>query len=94
MNQSSILFIIGAIVLFGAAGYLLFGQTDLTVVTASSSEATQAEITFLALSAQIDPFTFNPKIIEDPRFQALQDISVTILEEAAGRVDPFAPLSK
>lgn len=94
MNQSSIIFIIAAIAVFGAAGYLLFGQTDLTTVIASDAQASQAEISFLTLAAQIDPFTFNTNVLEDPRFQSLQDISVTILSEPQGRIDPFAPLGK
>jgi len=94
MSKSSLILIIAAIVLFAAAGYLLFGRTDLNSVLSENTEATQAEITFLGLAARIDPISFDASITKDPRFMVLQDIGIAIVDESAGRVDPFAPLGR
>jgi hypothetical protein len=94
MSKSSIILIISVIALFGAAGYLLFGQSEVSGVMPEDTAATQAELTFLSLAARINPIEFDSSIVNDPRFMALQDIGIAIVEESQGRVDPFAPLGR
>ncbi len=94
MTKSSIILIVGALALFGAAGYLLFGQQGLEGAVPTNTAATRAELTFLSLAARIDPISFDASIVSDPRFVILQDIGTAIVAEDAGRVDPFAPLGR
>lgn len=92
MSKTTIALIVAGIALVGAAGYLLFGQQSLEGAISTNTAATRAELTFLGLSERIDPVSFNSSITQDPRFMALQDIGIAIVDENAGRVDPFAPL--
>lgn len=87
-----ILGVIGVVIL-GAAWYVTFGAPDTSsIITADSAPATEAELTFLSLTARIDPVEFDTSILEDERFKALRDIRTAIIPEDAGRSDPFAPL--
>lgn len=93
MNRNNIILIIVGILILGAAAYMLFGapssQSGLSPAGAPGSEA---EMTFLTLTAQIDPVEFDTDILDDPRFKALRDIRTAIVPESPGRADPFAPL--
>ena len=93
-SRNTIILVVLALLVLAAAGYLLFGKGEsdptLSGVDAAASEA---EMTFLNLTAQIEPVAFDTSILSDPRFNALQDMRTAIVPENAGRVDPFAPLS-
>ena len=89
-----IIVVLGIAALLGA-GYLLFFNTsnDTSAVAETGGAPTSAaETSFLNLSSQIEPVTFDTSIFSDPRFTALIDIHTAILPEASGRKDPFAPL--
>lgn len=86
-----ILLVLGALV-FLAGGYLLFTPDDGSAVSVENTPASEAELAFLALTAQIDPVAFTTNILSDPRFMMLQDIRIAIIPEATGRPDPFAPI--
>lgn len=92
MNQSNIILGIVALLVLGAAGYMLFGRSPESVVTITGAPASQAESTFVSLAAELNPVEFDTSILQDPRFMALVDIKTAIVPEPAGRIDPFAPL--
>lgn len=82
--------VLGLLVL-AAAGYLLLRPAPVDGLT-SSAPASDAEAQFIALTAKLDPVTFDTKILTDPRFMALVDIRTAIVPETSGRTDPFSPL--
>ncbi|HYD93193.1 MAG TPA: hypothetical protein VEB18_01910 [Candidatus Paceibacterota bacterium] len=92
-RTSVILLILGLLVL-GAAAYLLFGTNNDAAVSPNGAPGSEAEMAFLSLTAQIDPVEFDTGILDDPRFNALQDIQTAIVPESSGRADPFAPLGR
>lgn len=94
MSKSALIAIAAAIILFAAAGYMLFGRTDPSAVVPGDAAATAAEIEFLSLTERINPVSFDIKITKDPRFMVLQDIGTAIVEETKGRTDPFGPLGR
>lgn len=81
-----------AVLLLGAAAYLLFRPATGAGVSATSAPASAAELTFISLTAKIDPVAFDISILEDPRFTSLRDIRTAIIPEAQGKVDPFSQL--
>lgn len=94
MSKNTVILSVLALLVLGAAAYLLFGaKTSETALTADAP-GSEAEMTFLSLTAQIDPVEFDTSILSDERFRALQDIRTAILPEPARRADPFAPLGR
>jgi hypothetical protein len=92
-TRTTVIAIVVALLLLGAAAFLLFGQDSLSSsTTAEAGPASGAQQTFINLTAKIDPVAFDTSILDDARFKNLQDIRTTILPEASGRPDPFAPL--
>lgn len=83
-----------AVVVAGAALYYTMGHTDEipTISVESNAPTSEAQATFLNLAAQIEPVSFDGRVLEDPHFTALQDIHTVIVPETPGRTDPFAPL--
>ncbi|MBA3788910.1 hypothetical protein H0X32_00755 [Patescibacteria group bacterium] len=80
-------------VLLGAAYLLLFNNNNTNAaVTVEGGATSAAEVTFLNLSSQLQPISFDTTIFTDPRFMALVDIHTAILPETSGRKDPFAPI--
>lgn len=95
MNQTNGILIVLALLVLGAAGYLLFGvQDSSSALTAEDAPASQAEVTFLNLAARIEPIRLETDILSDPRFMGLVDLRTPVIEETAGRIDPFAPLGR
>ncbi len=94
ISRKNITYIAAAIVILGAAWYFLMGRTPEidTITTDSAVPTSEAQTTFLLLAAQLEPISFNPKVVTDPRFMQLQDIHTVIVPETEGRTDPFAPL--
>lgn len=94
-SRTNIILIVLGILILAAAGYLLFGQgATVGVLSEGASPASEAELTFLALTARIDPVDFDTSILQDPRFAALRDIRTSVTPEATGRFDPFAPFGR
>lgn len=92
-SRTTIILIVLGLLVLGAAAYLLFGsQPSESAVSPAGTPGSEAEMTFLGLTAQIDPVAFDTSVLDDPRFKALRDIRTAILPEAPGRADPFAPL--
>lgn len=82
------------VIVVGVIAYFLFGRGDNSpVVTAVGAPGSEAEATFLGLASELDTVTFVGTIFTDPRFTSLRDIHTNIIQEPAGRRDPFAPLS-
>ncbi|MGE5541062.1 MAG: hypothetical protein ACM3TU_02135 [Bacillota bacterium] len=94
MNRNTIIAIVIGLVLVGAAAYLLFLKPSSTVALDTSEAVSPDEITFVNLTAQLDPLGFDASVLADPRFMALVDIHTAILPEATGRRDPFSPLGR
>jgi ABC-type glycerol-3-phosphate transport system substrate-binding protein len=95
VSRTTVILIILALLLLAAAGYLLFGQNNgAGVLTSTASPASSAELTFISLTARIDPVEFDTSILKDPRFAALRDIRTAVTSETTGRTDPFAPLGR
>lgn len=93
MPKSVILMLVLGILVFLAAAYVLFSPSTQGVpLSVENTPASEAEFTFITLTAQIDPVSFTPDVLSDPRFLALEDIRTLIVPEAAGRPDPFAPI--
>ncbi|MGB4076777.1 MAG: hypothetical protein WBK28_03680 [Minisyncoccia bacterium] len=91
LSQTTGLLIVVALLILGAAAYLMFGTEDAaSVLNATDTSVSVAELTFLNLAAQIEPVAFNSSILTDPRFMELQDLRTAILPEVSGRIDPFA----
>lgn len=93
-NKSMI--IAAAIVILGVIGYFVWmnGSDESGDVTITADgPASQAQATFLTLATQLATVSFDTNVLSDPRFTSLVDIKTTILPEASGRKDPFAPLS-
>ncbi len=94
-SRTTIILVVLGLLVLAAAGYMLFGapSTD-SAVGPTGAPGSEAEMTFLSLTAQIDPVAFDTSVLDDPRFKALQDIRTAITPETAGRADPFAPLGQ
>ena len=94
-SRTNVILLILGILVLAAAGYLLFGQGETSgVLSEGASPASEVELTFLALTARIDPVDFDTSILQDPPFSALRDIRTAIIPDAIGRFDPFAPLGR
>lgn len=93
MNKTTGIAIALGIILLGAAGYLMLRPSSGPGVTATGTPSSAAEITFITLTAKIDPVAFDTSILVDPRFIGLRDIRTAVIMEPTGRTDPFAPLS-
>lgn len=94
ISRTAIVIVIVALLLLGAAAFLLFGEDARgTAITAENvGPASGAEQVFITLTGKIDPVELDTSILEDERFKRLQDIRTPIIPEASGRIDPFAPL--
>ena len=79
-------------VLLGAAAYFFLpdGSSSATALS-GSAPADANEAAFIQLSGELDPISFDPKVLEDPRLTSLVDISTQVIPESSGRSDPFAP---
>lgn len=95
ISRTTITYIAIGIVVLGIIAYFLMGRTsDLPTISVSGVAPTsEAQATFISLAAQLEPISFDGRILSDPRFTALQDIHTSIVPETQGRTDPFAPLA-
>ncbi len=93
ISKNTIILIVLGLLILAAAWYITFGAPDgASVLSADSAPASEAELTFLSLTARIDPVKLDASIIDDPRFSLLRDLRTSIVPEVSGRSDPFAPL--
>lgn len=93
MSRANGIAIAVGVLLLIAAGYLLFRPSGTVGVAGTGAPASAAEITFITLTAKIDPVAFDTSILTDARFIGLQDIRTAIIPEQSGRPDPFAPFA-
>ncbi len=93
MSKTTGIAIALGLLLLGVAAYLMLRPTNLSGVSATGAPASEAEVTFITLTAKIDPVAFDTSILTDPRFVGLRDIRTAVIPEPSGRTDPFAPLS-
>lgn len=94
MNKNTIILIVLGILLLGAAGYLLFGKgSQDPTVSIEAGPTSAVEQTFINLTAQISPVSFDTSILQNAHFNALVDLETAIVPEESGRIDPFAPLT-
>lgn len=92
----NLIFAICLVIVAGGLGYYFFfydGDTS-AAITATDGNASDAEISFIALVGKLDPIIFDTTLLSDPRFMSREDIKTTIVPEAAGRRDPFAPIGR
>jgi hypothetical protein len=92
-KKNTTFLIAGAIVVLGLVAYFVWmrpssGET----ITITDGPVSSAQAVFLQLADQLEPITFDARVLADPRFIGLVDIKTTIVPEASGRNDPFAPL--
>lgn len=93
LSRSTTIVIAAAIVVLGIVAYIMWGKTGETpTVSVTGAPKSAAEATFVDLATQLEPIGFDTTVLSDPRYTALQDIHTSVISEAAGRNDPFAPL--
>lgn len=94
MSRKNLTYLAAGIVVLGIIAYFVMGRTSTedTITVLGDAPTSMAQTTFLNLAAQLDPVSFDQRILADPRFTSLQDIHTGIVPETPGRTDPFAPL--
>jgi hypothetical protein len=95
ISRTTTIYIALGIVVLGIVAYFFMGRTNElpTVSISGVAPTSEAQATFISLAAQLEPISFDGRILSDPRFTALQDIHTGIVPETQGRTDPFAPLA-
>jgi hypothetical protein len=92
-TRTNVILIVLALLVAAGALYMLFARGDEeSTVSETEAPGTEAERSFLALTAEIGSISFETSVFTDPRFSALRDIRTQIVPETLGRPDPFAPL--
>ena len=92
-KKNTTLLIAGAIVVLGLVAYFVWMKPSSgEAITITDGPASGAQAVFLNLANQLEPIAFDARVLSDPRFTGLVDIKTTIVPEAGGRNDPFAPL--
>lgn len=96
LTRSNIVLLVCAIITFGGAlWYFLFFNADTggaLSATSETTQATEAEASFVSLAGQLDSVTFDTTFFQDPRFGNLNDIHQPISPEPGGRKDPFGAI--
>ncbi len=90
MKSNTTLIIATLIIAAGAYWFFSAGAPEQPPLTARTTE-NPAQTRFRALIVRL-PSSFNTDIFADERFNALVDLTTQISPEAAGRLDPFAPM--
>lgn len=84
------LFSLGLIIWFG---YIVFYQEEAPGLTEDSqSEARIKQEGFLAKLKELDRLHIDTTIFGDKDFRSLVDFTVPVIDEEAGRPNPFAPV--
>ncbi len=94
LSRQTLIIIAVAVVVLGAGAYFMWGNQPAQEGTLSVTDNSTGDVedTFVNLAAHLDSIAFDATILTDPRFMALQDLHTSIVAEAAGRKDPFAPI--
>lgn len=93
IDSNTVLLIVATlIVAAGAYWYFFTGTGNAPPLTPSVTE-NQAQTQFQTLVSQLQPITFDTRILSDPRFRSLVDLATQITPESSGRIDPFAPIA-
>lgn len=82
--------LIAAFVIFNALSGV---PSDEDILTEAGLDTNVDETLFMNLASQIDSISFKDEFIRDPRFLMLVDIRTLVVDEPAGRKDPFANIS-
>mgnify|MGYP001578910705 CR=1 FL=1 len=88
-----ILIAVTVVIAAGAYWYFFTGTENQTPLSALPVE-NQTQTQFQMLVSELQPISFSTTIFSDPRFMALVDLATPIESETAGRIDPFATVSK
>ncbi len=82
-----------AALLVSVVAYWFFftGTGNEAPITAAAVGDSQTR--FQSLVAQLQPIRFPTELFSDPRFTALIDLATPIIQESAGRTDPFGPIA-
>lgn len=95
LNQKTILYSVLALVVAGGLYWYFFtgsSTEDAPLSSTSAAPGNSAQIQFRALVTKLQQLSFDTSIFEDPRFNALVDLTTPVSPESAGRPDPFATL--
>ena len=90
--KKNILIVTLIVVIIGAGAYYLNKGNSKGVITTTAPPGSPTEATFLGFASELDTVSFNTTIFTDPRFMALEDIHTSVVNELAGRRDPFGQL--
>lgn len=95
-SRNTIMLIICLVIVVGGGLYYFFFFNNETgaAIQSTPGEASDAELSFITLVSKLDPIVFDTSLLSDPRFTSRTDIRTTIVPEASGRKDPFAPLGR
>lgn len=92
MKTNTIILIITTLLVAAGAYWYFFTGTGNEPPISTGPTVSQAQTQFEALVGELQPISFDTSIFQDPRFNALVDITTPISPESAGRLDPLAPI--
>lgn len=80
----------GVILWFGYQ--IFFKSDDMALTVSANSEAAIAQRDFLEQLKELRDLELDASLFDDPEFLSLTDLRVEIVDEEAGRPNPFAPV--
>lgn len=95
MKSSTIITILVILAVAGGAYWYFFGNSGTvqsTTLTTNGAASTNAQAQFQALASELKTISLDTKVLTDPRFTVLVDLTTPIAPVPKGRTDPFAPL--
>lgn len=93
LKKNKLVGVLVIVVVIAGIYYGFFNGEKGAIVTSSAEPSSTSEATFLGFAGELETVTFDSTIFSDPRFTNLKDIHTTVVDEAAGRRDPFGPLT-
>lgn len=90
--HTSIILVATLFIAGGAYWYFFTGTGNERPLTAVGVTTNEAQQKFQILAGQLKSITFSTKVLDDPRFMSLVDLTTPIEPEPTGRIDPFAPI--
>jgi hypothetical protein len=85
-------FVVAALIVAAGAYWFFFVNSGDEIPLTTGIEQNAAQTRFKMLVSELTSIEFNTAIFNDARFMSLEDLSTPVQQEAAGRLDPFAPL--
>lgn len=87
------------ILVIGLIGFVAYNTFNTRAFADDSSDLSSVSNTLIdpasaAVLAKIESIQLSTAIFSNPAFQSLQDYSVALPSESAGKANPFAPLGK